>query len=140
MAEPRDQPLPAVPYGLLDPDEQVHAEAQADDGAIIVTDRRVAVALNPDQFHLDVPFKALRRIQFDIERERPATLVIVPEHTRDVPVVWPSLSSTSLSRALAVLGQRLHDVSTSARENVSVETRSSVGSRGVSGRNGQAGA
>ena len=70
MADVNDRPL-GVPYGLLDPGEQVYAEAQADGGAIVVTDRRVAVAVMPERFHLDVPFEALRRIQFDIERERP---------------------------------------------------------------------
>jgi len=121
MADVNDRPLGVIPYGLLDPGEQVYAEAQADGGAIVVTDRRVAVAVMPERFHLDVPFEALRRIQFDIERERPATLVLVPEHPRDEPVVLSVQPEQyeSIARLLAVLGRRLHDVATSAsRERV----------------------
>ncbi len=121
MSDVNDRPVPVIPYGLLDPDEQVHAEAQTDEGAIVVTDRRLAVAVMPERFHLDVPFEALRRIQFDIERERPATLVIVPEHPSDEPVVLaiPPEQYESVARLLAVLGRRLHDVATSAsRERV----------------------
>ena len=117
MGDQNDGPVPVIPYGLLDPDEQVHAEAQADEGAIIVTDKRVVVAVVPERFHLDVPFEALRRVQFDIERARPATLVIVPEHPSDEPVVLavPPEQYESVARLLAVLGRRLHDVATSAR-------------------------
>ena len=126
MADVNDGRLPVIPYGLLDPGEQVYAEAQAHEGAIVVTDRRVAVAVMPDRFHLDVPFEALRRIQFDIERERPATLVIVPEHPSDEPVVLavPPEQYESIARLLAVLGRRLHDVATSAsRERVARHDR-----------------
>jgi hypothetical protein len=119
----KDRPFPDIPYGLLEPGEQIHAEAQANDGAIIVTDRRLAVAVKPGRFRLDVPFEALRRIQFDIERERPATLVIVPEHPSDEPVVLaiPPEQYESIARALAVVGRRLHDVATSVSETTSVE-------------------
>jgi hypothetical protein len=124
MAQPKAQTLSAVPYGLLDPNEQVHAEAQADDGTLVVTDKRVAVTLRPDRFDLDVPFEALRRVQFDIERERPATLVIVPELPSDEPVVLviPPEQYESVARALALLGRRLHEVSTEASGAVSGDT------------------
>jgi hypothetical protein len=36
---------------------------------------------------LDVPLDNLRRVQFDIERERPASLVVVPERPLDEPQV-----------------------------------------------------
>ena len=39
---------------------------------------------------LDVPFESIRRVQFDIERSRPATLVIVPDQPADVPEVVTS--------------------------------------------------
>jgi hypothetical protein len=117
VAERQEVPTTTVPYRLLEPGEQVYAEAQADDGAaLLVTDRRVAVAVRPDRFQLDVPFEALRRIQFDIERQRPATLVIVPEHPSDQPVVLaiPAAQYESVARALAIMGQHLHEVSVSA--------------------------
>jgi hypothetical protein len=127
MAKPNDEPISAIPYRLLDPDEKIHAEAQAAEGALVVTDRRVAVAVSPDRFRLDVPFEALRRIQFDIERERPATLVIVPELPSDEPVVLaiPPHQYESVARALAVLGRRLHEVSTSARKSIVTDTAAS---------------
>src|SRR4051812_39249690 len=87
MSNAQDQSSRGVPYRLLDPAERVHAEAEADEGVVVVTDRRFAVSLNPGRFDLDIPFDALRRIQFDIERNRPATLVVVPEPPSDPPVV-----------------------------------------------------
>lgn len=36
---------------------------------------------------LDVSIDNLRRVQFDIERERPATLVVVPQQPTDEPQV-----------------------------------------------------
>jgi hypothetical protein len=127
MAKKKDQAPRAIPYRLLDPGEQVYVEAQAEEGALVVTEKRLAVAVRPDRFHLDVPFEALRRIQFDIERERPATLVIVPEHPKDEPVVLaiPPVQYESIARALAFLGRRLHEVSTSTRRHVSVNTQPS---------------
>jgi hypothetical protein len=123
MAEPKAQPLSTIPHRLLDPGEQVHASAQADEGALVVTDKRVAVTVRPDRFDLDIPFEALRRVQFDIERKRPATLVIVPELPSDEPVVLviPPDQYESVARALALLGQRLHEVATDAGDAVSVD-------------------
>ena len=67
---------PGVPYELLDPTEDILAQAEADDGVMLVTRRRLAVSVEAGRFHVDVPFDALRRIELDIERRRPATLVI----------------------------------------------------------------
>jgi hypothetical protein len=36
-----------------------------------------------DRVRLNVPIENVRRIQFDIERDRPATLVIVPDSPSD---------------------------------------------------------
>ena len=78
---------PTIPRRLLDPSESVHIEARAEDALVLVTDKRLAVASRPDRFDLDIPFDGLRRVQFDIERTRPAVLVIVPEHPTDPPQV-----------------------------------------------------
>jgi hypothetical protein len=92
---------------LLEPGEQLHVHAEATDAQMLVTDRRVAVAVN-DRLSLAVPFESLRRIQFDIERERHATLVLVPDHPADPPqvLVIPPQQYDSVGRALAVIGRR----------------------------------
>ena len=63
----------------LEPGERVRIQARSTDAVLAVTDRRLVVA-SPHRIALAVPIAELRRIQFDIERHRPATLVIVPEH------------------------------------------------------------
>ena len=93
----------------LEPGEVVQVLARASDASLLVTDRRVAVAAE-DRLALDVPFHGLRRIQFDIERERPATLVIVPEHPAHEPQVLavPPDRYEEVTRALAIIGARLY--------------------------------
>ena len=58
---------------------------------------------------LDLPIGGLRRIQFDIERQRPATLVIVPEETEQEPQVLAVAPEyyREVADALVVVGQRL---------------------------------
>jgi hypothetical protein len=94
---------------LLQGDEEIQAEARGDGVRLVVTDRRVAVVSRPDRADLDIPFEGLRRIQFDIERRRPATLVIVPEH-RDYQaqvVSIPPDQYAAVAQALAAIGRRL---------------------------------
>jgi hypothetical protein len=59
---------------------------------------------------LDIPFSELRRIQFDIERGRAATLVIVPEHISNWPraVGIPIESLGEAALVLARVGERLN--------------------------------
>jgi hypothetical protein len=74
-----DQPeVPTFVAENLEPDEVVRYRADADDAVLAVTDRRVVVA-TPHRLALAMPISDLRRIQFDIERGRPATMVMVPE-------------------------------------------------------------
>src|SRR4051794_2191804 len=54
---------------ILDPDEELHAAVQATDAVVAVTDRRVIVKTHL-HVELAVPFHVLRRIQFDVERDR----------------------------------------------------------------------
>jgi hypothetical protein len=95
---------------LLAPGESVHLIAEAADARVLVTDRRVAVS-SGERVALDIPFEGLRRIQFDIERNRPATLVIVPEDPAHEPQVIsvPSARYEEITRALAAIGLRLAD-------------------------------
>jgi hypothetical protein len=92
---------------IVQPGETVQVQAPAGDALIIVTDRRMAVA-NAQRLMLDVPIEGLRRIQFDIERRRPATLVIVPEEREYDPQVLAIEPSgfEAVARALVTLGHR----------------------------------
>ncbi len=93
---------------ILEPDEAIELVANARAQRIILTDRRVAVA-DDDRVALHVPYRALRRIEFDIERERPATLVIVPESPHIEPqvlVVRPE-DYADVARVLVAIGRRL---------------------------------
>jgi hypothetical protein len=105
--EPMDHPV----LKRLEPGETVEALARAASASLLVTDRRIAVA-EAERIALDVPFAGLRRIQFDIERERPATLVIVPEHPRHEPQVMavPPDRYAEVTRALALIGERLFEL------------------------------
>jgi hypothetical protein len=93
---------------VLDPDEEIHIEAPAGDHVVVVTNRRLAIA-SPERLALNVPLDNLRRIQFDIERTRPATLVVVPEHPSDEPQVLAVRPGDyrGVADALVVIGQRL---------------------------------
>jgi hypothetical protein len=92
----------------LDPDERLEAAARARDVALAVSDRRLVI-VERDRLALDVPFERIRRVQFDIERDRPATLVIVPEHPEDEPQVLPIPKEEyrAVADALVAIGVKL---------------------------------
>ena len=92
----------------LEPDEKLAIQARARDVEIAVTDRRLLVAAN-DRLALDIPLDGLRRIQFDIERTRPATMVIVPEQPRNEPQVLAvdPEDFEAVARVLVIVGRRL---------------------------------
>jgi hypothetical protein len=106
--ESEDYPDLRLVEATLVEDEVIEARARAQDGVLAVTDRRLAIAAN-DRIMLDIPFGRLRRIQFDIERSRPATLVVVPEHPSDHPQVLaiPPEEFPAVAEALALVGRRL---------------------------------
>ena len=93
---------------ILDPDEQIHFRTRAMEGLVALTDRRLLVT-DTQRVALNVAIDQIRRVQFDIERQRPATLVIVPEHPRDQPQVLsiPPEQYAAAGQALAMIGQRL---------------------------------
>jgi len=93
---------------LLHAGEVVHAEAQALDARLVVTDRRVIVAAET-RTAMALPIEQLRRIQFDIERTRPATLVIVPELASNEPQVLgiPAEQVRAVADALAEIAERM---------------------------------
>jgi hypothetical protein len=97
---------------ILQPDEELAVQAQATDGVIAGTNRRLVVT-SEGRIRLDVAYGELRRVQFDIERGRPATLVIVPDapsHPPEVLAIPPS-QYEEVARLLAVVGQRIHEAS-----------------------------
>jgi hypothetical protein len=93
---------------VLEPDEEVLVNARVIDAQIAVSDRRLIVA-DPRRVALDIPFDRLRRIQFDIERDRPATLVLVPEEAQDRPQVLsiPPDQYQATAEALVRIGLHL---------------------------------
>jgi hypothetical protein len=99
-------------YSALHADEQVDLEAPVGEHVIVVTDRRLAIA-SRDRLALDVPIANLRRIQFDIERTRPATLVVVPNGPTDEPQVLAVQPDDyrGVADALVVIGRRLAEAS-----------------------------
>jgi len=92
----------------LEPGEEIAVTARAHDAVVLVTDRRLAIA-DRTRLRLDVPFERLRRIQFDIERSRPATLVLVPDEPTDQAQVLtiPPSEYEAVSKALAMIGRHL---------------------------------
>jgi hypothetical protein len=101
------------PYVLevLEPDEVLRARARARDAVIAVSDRRLIVAAR-ERVALSIGFHELRRIQFDIERDRPATMVIVPEEAHYEPQVLaiPPQEFKATAEALALIGLQLANI------------------------------
>jgi hypothetical protein len=109
--KPMQMNMPEDPVAtILHPDETVQLVAKARQARVVITDRQLAVA-DEQRVALHVSYQALRRIQFDIERDRPATLVIVPESPVDEPQVLaiPPEQFESVAQALVVIGRRLSE-------------------------------
>jgi hypothetical protein len=94
--------------GLLEPGELLEVRARAGGVTIAITNRRLAV-LDAERIALAVDIGLVRRVQFDIEKSRPATLVIVPEKPSDAPQVLavPAEDYEFVADALVVIGRRL---------------------------------
>jgi hypothetical protein len=92
----------------LEPGEHLRARTRATDAVLAVTDRRLVVAAD-DRIALAVPLGEVRRIQFDIERSRPATLVIVPEsaHNEAQVLSIPPEHYQATAEVLVVIGLEL---------------------------------
>ena len=98
---------------LLQPGEALDVIHAASDAVVAVTDRRLLVAYDQKHVALDAPFEAVRRIQLDVERDRPATMVIVPDRPGDRPQVLsiPNEHLTDAARAVALVGLRHYPLS-----------------------------
>jgi hypothetical protein len=116
--EPDDGVEPYV-LAALEPDETLRARARARDAVIAVSDRRLIVAAR-ERVALRIGFDELRRIQFDIERDRPATMVIVPEEAHYEPQVLaiPPEEFRATAEALTLIGLQLARIrQADARQN-----------------------
>jgi hypothetical protein len=104
----RDERRESPVLRLVEPGERVHVVTEASGAHVLVTDRRLAVVAG-ERVALNVAFPQLRRIQFDIERNRPATLVIVPEEPTHEPQVLavPPAQYDQVTTMLAAVGHRL---------------------------------
>jgi hypothetical protein len=104
----RDLPDEDEVLRLLEPDEQLEISARAFDSVLAVTDRRILVR-RAGRLALNVPLEYVRRIEFDVERSRSATLVIVPESPADEPQVLgiPPEEIEAVAHAVAGIGRRL---------------------------------
>ena len=108
--QPNDDVEPYV-LEVLEPDEVLRVRARARDAIIAVSDRRLIVAAR-ERVALSIGFDELRRIQFDIERDRPATMVIVPEEAHYEPQVLaiPPQEFKATAEALALIGLQLANI------------------------------
>jgi hypothetical protein len=108
MAESLEPDIESHVLRLLEPDETIQARVRATAAAMAVSQRRLFVLEN-ERVRLDVPIQRLRRVQLDIERDRPATLVLVPEQAQDEPQVLsiPPEEYGAAAQAIVVLGHGL---------------------------------
>jgi hypothetical protein len=104
----RERAGQAEPLHALEPGEELHERLATDEYVMDVTNRRLLLTRGR-HVAMDLPIDDLRRIQFDIERTRPATFVIVPEHPSQGPEVLdvPHAQLTRASRICAFVGERL---------------------------------
>ena len=103
MPEPEDQVT-----RRLEPGEIIRGVVDGIEGRLFLTDRRVFVAEN-GRITLDVSIERLRLVEFDLETQRPATVIIVPEDPRDAPrqlAIEPQ-QYDEVAAVLAQLGPRI---------------------------------
>jgi hypothetical protein len=105
--QPDPNEPPAVPH-VLRPSEEIQHAVTAGGLLLAVTTDRIAV-MEDGRAVLDVSIDDLRRIQFDIKKRRPASLVIAPEHPGDPPLVQAVLPTEypAVAAALVSIGQSL---------------------------------
>ena len=101
---------------VLHPGERITHRTRATEAVLAMTTQRLVVAAS-SRVALAIPFEGVRRIQFDIERNRPATLVIVPELSHDEPQVLaiPPDQYRAAADALVALGLALHGMESGER-------------------------
>ena len=108
LMDPRHEPADLAVLRLLQRDERVELALEAIGAELRVTDRRLLVT-DAANVRLDIPYKRLRRIEFDLEAARPASMVIVPHQPADEPQVLsvPRDQLQVAAEVLAFIGERL---------------------------------
>lgn len=93
---------------MLDSGEVIEHHVETIEMVMAVTDRRIIVQ-DDHRVALDLPFDGLRRIQLDVERDRPSTLVLVPDQPLNPPQVLTVTSQSlhEVASAVATIGVRL---------------------------------
>ena len=89
-------------------DEVVRGVVEGIGSRLVLTDRRVLVTEN-GVITLDVPIDNLRLVEFDLENQLPARVIIVPEHPSDPPrelAIEPQ-QYDEVAALLAQLGPRI---------------------------------
>lgn len=107
MNNTQNPPPPEI-MSLLQPQEHVLAHVRSTEGRLAVTDRRILV-IDGGRLALNVGVERVRRIEFDVDKGRPATMVIVPEDAEHGPQVLsiPESGLQGASSVLAVFAERL---------------------------------
>jgi hypothetical protein len=98
-------------HAALDGDE-IRVRGHATNGAFAVTDRRLLVSGDRGLL-LNVPFGTIRRVQFDLELGRPASIAFVSNDPRDEPVLLnvPPEQYAAVSELLLAIGRQLSALS-----------------------------
>src|SRR3954452_6424018 len=104
---PPDAESESYVRGGLDGDE-IRILGHANNGAFAVTDRRLIVG-GPAGVGLDIPFATVRRIQFDLEPGRPASVAFVSNDPHDEVVLLsiPPEEYGAITDALLAIGRQL---------------------------------
>ncbi len=88
--------------------ETIRGVVEGIDGRLVLTDKRVFIS-EYGRVTLDVPIHRLRLVEFDLETQRPASVIIVPEDPRDAPgqlAIRPQ-QYDEVASVLAQLGPRI---------------------------------
>ncbi len=98
------------PFSLTE-GERLEVAARTTPALFGLTDHGRMIVATGHRVSLDVPVAAIRRIQLDVERGRPSTLVIVPHHPSDEPQVLavPHEELAEVVRAVHIIGLRLQE-------------------------------
>ena len=92
----------------LGQEEAVLVATTTERALVALTERRLIVR-EAERVALDLAIEDIRRVQFDVERGRPATFAIVPHSPLREPQVLavPIDRLDAVSRMIAIVGQRL---------------------------------
>jgi hypothetical protein len=113
----RDRPEPE-PHDsdTLDPVPVIEIVVALPDATLTLSDGRLLVTRDPN-VSMMVPIESIRRIQFDVEKRIPASIVIVPENALDEPQLLkvPAEFLGDVATIVAAVGARLAQLDEGSR-------------------------